>query len=339
MAKPRIYATRIIPPPAFDELSKYCELDVYESKKKPPIKELIMDKIVDKDALLCLLTDKIDREVIEKAPNLKVIGTYSVGVDHIDLAEATSRGIYVVNTPGAATDSVADFTWALILATSRRIVEADRFVRSGKWSGPWNSYLLVGKEIGGKVLGIIGFGKIGKAVAKRAKGFSFRRVLYYDVIRPPKEVEKELNVEFSNLENLLRESDIITINAPLTPATYHMINEETLRLVKPSSTIVNTGRGRIIDGRALRKALKKEEIYAVGLDVFEEEPLLMNDELLGFDNVIVTPHIASADEYTRELMSKMVAENIITALSGEVPPALCNPDVVKVRPPDEIKMI
>ncbi|MCD6511199.1 MAG: D-glycerate dehydrogenase [Thaumarchaeota archaeon] len=339
MAKPRIYVTRMIPPPAFEELGRLCELEIHQSKETPPSREELLRRVADKDALICLLTDRIDGEVMEAGPNLKVIATYSVGFDHIDLEEATRRGIYVVNTPGTATDSVADFTWALILAASRRLVEADRFVRAGKWSGPWNPYLLVGKGLRGKVLGIIGLGRIGKAVAERAKGFGLKRVIYYDVVRPPKEVEERLGVEYSSLEELLRESDVISINAPLTPETYHMIDEEALKLVKPSAVLVNTGRGPIVDEEALKKALKEGRVYAAGLDVFEREPIPPDDELLGFENVIVTPHIASADEYSRELMSRMVAENVLAALSGRIPEALCNPDVVRVRPPEELKMI
>jgi glyoxylate reductase len=285
-----------------------------------------------------LLTDKIDKEVLDAAPNLRVISSYSVGFDHIDVEEATKRGIYVTNTPGVLTETTADLAWSLLMTIARRIVEADKFVRTGKWKVGWSPTLLLGRDVYGKTLGIVGLGRIGSAVAKRARGFDMK-VLYYDVIRPPPEREKELGVEFAPLDRLLKESDFVTLHVPLTKETYHMISERELKLMKSTAFLINTSRGAVIDEKALVKALKEGWIAGAALDVFEKEPIDLDNPLLELENVVLVPHIGSASTETRSKMAEMAAKNLIAVLKGEEPPFLVNPEVMKVRPLSTVKMI
>lgn len=337
MVKPRVYVTRIIPPPALDILREYCEVEV-NPRENPPSKGELIDRVRDKHALLCLLTDRIDGEVMDAAPNLRVISTYSVGYDHIDVGEATRRGIYVTNTPGVLTDAVADFTWALLLGAARRIVEADNYVRSGRWKVAWSPTLLLGCSVYGKTLGIIGLGRIGIAVAERARGFNMR-VLYYDVKRPPLEVEKKLNVEYKPLEELLKESDFVTLHVPLNRETYHLIGERELRLMKKNAILINTSRGAVVDTVALVKALKEGWIAGAALDVFEREPIEEDHPLLKMSNVLLAPHIASATVEARSKMAEIAALNIVSVLRGEKPLHLVNVDVLNVKPLETVKMI
>jgi glyoxylate reductase len=269
--KPKVFVTRKIPPPGIELLKEFCEVDVFPYER-PPFKDEIIERLKDKDAILCLLTDKIDKEVLESSKNLKVISSFSVGVDHIDVDEATRRGIYVTYTPGVLTEATADFTWALLLAIARRLVEADKFIRSKSWKIQWSPTMLLGSDVYGKTIGIIGLGRIGLAVARRAKGFNMK-ILYFDVNRIPLDLEKELNAEFCSLERLLKESDFITLHVPLNKSTYHMIGENELRLMKPTALLINTSRGAVIDEKALIKALKEKWIAGAALDVFEKEPL------------------------------------------------------------------
>jgi len=243
--------------------------------------------------------------------------------------------VYVTNTPGVLTDATADLTWGLILAVTRRIVEADRFVRSGEWyrtGTGWHPLMLLGFEVTGKTLGIIGMGRIGRAVAERARGFKMK-VLYYSRRRLPPEEEERLNARYVDLDTLLRESDIVSIHTPLTPETYRMIGERELKLMKNTAYLINTARGKVVDTDALVRALKEGWIAGAGLDVFEEEPLPPDHPLTKLDNVVLTPHIGSATVETRTRMALMVAENLIEFYKGNVPPNLVNPEVVKVRPP------
>ncbi len=337
MPKPKVYVTRIIPEPGLSMLKECCEVEVHNSKEWPPSRQELIEKVRDKDALLCLLTDKIDAEVMDAAPNLKVISTYSVGFDHIDVPEATKRGIYVTHTPGVLTDAVAEFTVGLILAVTRRIVEADKIIRTGQWDKPWNPYFLTGPELKGKTIGLVGLGRIGVATAKRLSSFDVKLV-YYDRERRW-DVESVLNMEYMDLDTLLSVSDIVSIHVPLTKDTYHLINEERLRKMKKTAYLINTARGPVVDTNALIKALKEGWIAGAALDVFEQEPLPPDHPLTKLDNVVLTPHIASATVEARQRMAELAARNLIAVLKGEMPPALVNKEVLQVRPLEKVKMI
>ncbi|MEZ0345740.1 MAG: glyoxylate reductase [Infirmifilum sp.] len=337
MVKPKVYVTRIIPEPGLSMLKECCEVELHNSKEWPPSRQELIEKVRDKDALLCLLTDKIDAEVMDAAPNLKVISTYSVGFDHIDIPEATKRGIYVTHTPGVLTDAVAEFTVGLIIAVTRRIVEADKVIRTGQWDKPWNPYFLTGPELKGKTIGLVGLGRIGVATAKRLSGFDVK-IVYYDVERRW-DVESVLNMEFADLDTLLSVSDIVSVHVPLTKETFHLINEERLRKMKRTAYLINTARGPVVDTNALVKALQEGWIAGAALDVFEQEPLPASHPLTKFDNVVLAPHIASATIEARQRMAELAARNLIAVLKGEIPPALVNKDVLKVRPLEKVKVL
>jgi glyoxylate reductase len=277
------------------------------------------------------LTDKIDSEIFDAALKLKIVAQMAVGFDNIDVKEATKRGIYVTNTPGVLTETTADFAWALLMAVARRVVEADKYVRTGKWKVSWHPSMLLGRDVYGATLGIIGAGRIGAAVARRAKGFNMK-ILYYDVVPMPPEIEKELGAKRIDLETVFKESDFVSIHVPLTKETYHMVNEERLKLMKKTAFIINNARGPVVDEKALYKALKEGWIAGAALDVFEQEPTSVDNPLLKLENVVVAPHISSASHETRSKMAEMVAENLVAFFQGKVPPNLVNPEVLKVRP-------
>jgi len=334
--KPKVYVTRKIPEVGIKLLKKFCDVN-YRDEVPPPSREELLDAVDDVDAIYCTLNERIDKEVMDKAGKLKVVGTMSVGVDHIDVEYATSKGIYVVHTPGVLTETVADHTWALLLATARRVVEADKTIRDGKWEIPWAPTMMLGYDVYGKTLGVIGVGRIGSAVARRAKGFNMR-VLYYDIVRR-RDLEEELGIEYVELDKLLRESDFVTLHVPLTPETKGLIKERELRLMKKTAILVNTSRGAVVDQRALTRALQEGWIAGAGLDVFEKEPIPVDDPLLKLENVVLTPHIGSASHDTRNKMAEYVADGIIKVLRGERPDNLFNPDVIEVRSLDEVKII
>ena len=334
--KPKVYVTRRIPEAGLEILQRFCEV-VYRNEVPPPSREELLEAVRNADALYCTLNERIDRELLDEAEKLRVIGTMSVGVDHIDVEYATSKGIYVVHTPGVLTETVADHAWALLLAAARRIAEADGMIRRGEWTIPWAPTMLLGHDVYGKVLGIVGLGRIGHAVARRAKGFNMK-ILYYDIVRRP-EAEKELGAEYAPLDELLRRSDFVTIHVPLTPETRKLIGERELRLMKKTAVLVNTARGPVVDQKALTRALSEGWIAAAGLDVFEKEPIDPNDPLLKLENAVLTPHIASASHDTRNKMAEMAAEGIIKVLKGEKPGNLYNPDVMKVRPLERAKLM
>jgi len=336
LMKPKVYVTRRIPEAGLRILQRFCEV-VYRDEVPPPSREELLEAVKDVDALYCTLNEKIDKELLDRAEKLRVVGTMSVGVDHIDVEYATSKGIYVVHTPGVLTETVADHAWALLLAAARRVAEADDMIRRGEWTIPWAPTMLLGHDVYGKVLGIIGLGRIGYAVARRARGFDMK-ILYYDIIRRP-EAEKELGAEYTTLDDLLRRSDFVTIHVPLTHETRKLIGERELKLMKKTAILVNTARGPIVDQKALTKALSEGWIAAAGLDVFEKEPIDPNDPLLRLRNVVLTPHIGSASHDTRNKMAEMAAEGIVKVLKGEKPENLYNPDVMKVMPLEKVKMM
>ncbi len=321
----KIFITRRLPEEGL-KLLKGHEIEIYEGDA-PPSKEEIIRGVRGKDALICLLTDKIDAEVMKNGKNLKIIANYAVGIDNIDIEEATKRGIFVTNTPGVLTETVADLAWALMMAIARRIVEGDEFMRQKKFKG-WAPMLLLGRDIYGKTLGVIGAGRIGKAFARRAAGFSMR-ILYYSKHRD-NEFEKETNARFAGLHELLKESDFISLHLPLTKDTYHIIGENELRMMKKTSYLINTSRGKCVDEKALLKALKEGWIAGAALDVYEYEPEI-NEELISLKNVLLAPHIGSASYETRTKMAIMVAENVISALNGDIPPQCVNPEAIEYR--------
>ncbi len=318
-------------------LDACCDVEVNHSDE-PPSKSEIMQKIKGKDGLLCLLTDTIDQETMDSDPKLKVISSLSVGYNHIDVAAATKRGIYVTYTPDVLTEATADFTWTLILAISRRLVEADGYVRQGRWRIAWSPTMLLGSEVHGRTLGIIGLGRIGQAVAKRAKGFNMR-ILYSDQARARDNVERELSAEYVALDALLRESDFVTIHVPLSETTRNLIDEAKLRIMKQSAYIVNTSRGNVVDEGALTTVLEEKLIAGAATDVWEQEPTPEDNPLLRMNNFIGAPHIASATFQARSKMSELAAMNLVSVLRGEMPPHLVNRDVLNIRPLSSARVI
>jgi len=333
LTKPRrkkIYITRELPEDAMRILKAKFEVEVWQGEMPPP-KNILIEKVKKIDGLICLLTEGVDKEVIDAAsPQLRGICQVAVGFDNIDVPAATKKGIYVTNTPGVLTETTADFAFTLLMATARRIAEADKYVRSGQWKVPWGLMMLLGQDVWGKIIGIVGIGRIGSAVARRAKGFNMK-ILYYDVYRN-EQVERELGVEYVPLERLLKESDYITIHVPLTPETHHLINEERLRMMKKTACLINTSRGPVVDEKALYKALKEGWIWAAGLDVWEKEPIDLGNPLLELDNVTAAPHVSSGSIATRTKMAVMVAENMVAIQEGRVPPNLVNKEVLEVKP-------
>lgn len=319
----KIFITRPIPDAGIKLLEgKGYEVTVnMEATDRPAAKEEILNGIRGADALLCVLTEKIDSEIMDAGlPSLKIIANYAVGFDNIDVEAAKQKGIMVTNTPGVLTNTVAEHTFALMLSIAHRISEADRFSRAGKYTA-WGPQLLLGADLSGKTLGVVGLGRIGSRVAYHAvRGFDMK-VLYYDVNRN-EEFEKEFSAQYCvSVDELLPQCDFVSLHVPLLDSTKHLINENSLKIMKPSAFLINTSRGAIIDEKALAEALAQKIIAGAALDVFEFEPEI-TPELKNLDNIILTPHIASATEETRQAMSKLAAENIIEALEGRVPPNL-----------------
>ncbi|RME86020.1 MAG: D-glycerate dehydrogenase [Caldilineae bacterium] len=318
--KPKVYVTRHLPEQAMQALLEACEVDIWDEEFPPPY-ETIVEHIRDKEGLMCLLTDRIDAALMDAAPKLKVISQIAVGFDNIDIEAATQRGIPVGHTPGVLTDATADFAWTLLMAAARRVGEGIEYVKAGKWT-TWGLTLLMGAEVYGATLGIIGMGRIGQAVARRARGFDMR-VIYYDAFRQH-EAEKTLGVEYMEMEDVLREADFLTVHVNLTDQTRGMINAHTLGLMKPTAILINTSRGPVVDTEALYDALKSGQIAYAALDVTDPEPLPADHKLLSLPNCIVTPHIASATLTTRTEMAMIAVRNLLAGLRGEPLPAQAN---------------
>jgi glyoxylate reductase len=329
MPKPKVYVTRELPERGLKIVKQYFDTEVW-AEYAPPPKKVIIEKAKNADALASLLSDKIDTEVFDAAPKLKIVAQMAVGFDNIDVQEATKRGIYVTNTPEVLTDTTADFAWALLMAIARRVVEADKYVRTGQWKVGWHPSMMQGRDIYGATIGVVGAGRIGFGVAKRAVGFNMK-VLFYDVIPRP-EMEKELGAKKVDLDTLFKESDFVSIHVPLMKETYHLVNADRLKLMKKTAYLINNSRGPVVDEKALYEALKEGRIAGAGLDVFEQEPTPVDNPLLKLDNVVVAPHISSASYETRSKMAEMVADNLVAFFEGRKPPNLINPDVMKVRP-------
>ncbi len=320
---PRVYVTRPVFGDTVERLKRDAEVRVNSGDRVLSKSELIA-QLKDADGALTMVTDVIDAELLAAAAKLKVVANFGVGINHIDVAAATRAGVIVTNTPGVLTETTADFAWTLLMAAARRVVEADRFARSGKFTA-WDPKLFVGHDIYGKTLGIVGLGRIGQAVARRAAGFNMR-ILFHNPRPIPERVIKELGVTPVSLEELLRVSDFISLHVPLLPETTHLLNDRTFALMKPACIVVNTSRGPVVDEKALVRALKSGKIAAAGLDVFEREPEI-EPELLELDNAVIVPHIASASHETRIRMSTMAADNLLAVLKGNRPPNFVNPEV------------
>lgn len=324
MMKPKVLITRNLPTSAIDRLRKYIIVEINQKDEVMSRKELV-EKIKDKDGLLCLLTDRIDTEVMDAGERLKIIANYAVGYNNIDLKAATERKIAVTNTPGVLTETTADLVFALLLAVARRVVEADGFLRRGEFKG-WSPMLFLGTDVYKKTLGIIGLGRIGKAVAKRARGFAMR-IIYYEPQRLSPETERAYSAEYRPLNELLKEADFITIHTPLTDSTHHLIGEEQFSLMKKSAYLINTSRGPVVDEKALVRALHNKLIAGCGLDVYEQEPAV-EEELLQLPNVVLLPHIGSASVETRTRMAEMAVENLVAFfVNHKKPPQILNPEV------------
>jgi glyoxylate reductase len=319
----KVFITRCFPA-NLDELQQIAAVEVWPERQPPPY-AVLLEKVHAIDGLLCLLTDPIDRKSIDSATSLRVISQMAVGYDNIDIAAATARKIPVGHTPGVLTDATADLTWALLMAAARRVVEGDRFTRTGQWQ-TWEPNLLLGPNIAGATLGIVGFGRIGQAVARRAKGFEMR-VLYTSRHQCDSELEKSLGVEYVSFDRLLQASDFITIHTPLSKETARLFGDAQFAQMKRSAILINTARGAIVDPDALYLALSSGQIAGAALDVTEPEPIPTNSPLLSLENLIITPHIGSASIQTRQKMAEMAIANLIAGLKGDRLHYCVNPEV------------
>jgi glyoxylate reductase len=325
MKKARVYITRMIPQENIDELRKHFDVEV-NPEDRALTKAELREKAKGRDAIVSLLTDTIDGELLDAAgPQCKIVANYAVGINNFDVAAATKRGVILTNTPGVLDDATATHTFALLLATARRLAEADKFVRDGKWKG-WAPMFFIGMDVDRRTLGIAGMGRIGSNVARKAKGFDMK-IIYADVRRNP-QAEKEVGATYVDKDTLLRESDFLTLHVPLMTETRHYIGERDLKLMKKTAVLINACRGPVVDENALLKALQEKQIWAAGLDVFENEPEIVPG-LTKLDNVVVVPHIASATTETRINMGKIAVNNVIKVLNGQPPDTCVNLEVLK----------
>lgn len=318
--RPRVYVTRRMPQPVLDLLAQHVQLAVWPGELPPP-RAVLLKEVAEIDGLLALLTDRVDAALLEAAPHLRVVSNYAVGYDNVDLAAATRRGVLVTNTPDVLTETSADFALALILAAARRVNESEQYVKAGRWR-TWGPEILLGRDVYGATLGIVGLGRIGQAVARRAQGFGMQ-ILYSGAHRKP-EIEQATGARYVGLAELLAQSDIVSLHCPLNDETYHLIDRDALAQMKPDAILVNTARGPVIDTRALVEALRARPTLVAALDVTDPEPLPADHALLSLPNALVTPHVASATTATRTRMGLIAAQNLIAAVNGERPPFLVN---------------
>ncbi len=324
--KAKVFLTKKLSDPIMKYLEEYCDLSVNDGNIKLP-EEQIIKGVQAKDGLICLLNDPITKRILESNPKLKVIANFGVGYNNIDMETATELGIMVTNTPGVLDETTAELAFALIMSVSRRVVEGDRYVRKGKWKTGWEIDLFQGFDLHHKTLGIIGFGRIGQALAKIARGFDMN-ILYHSRNRVENGVEDTYQARYMDKDSLLSQSDIVSLHTPLTPETRHLVSKRELALMKKTAILINTARGEVVNENALCEALKNKSIWGAGLDVFEEEPKIVSG-LLGLENVVLLPHIGSASVETRNTMARMVADNLIAGVTGKVPPNLVNNDVLQ----------
>ncbi len=319
--KPRVFVTREVFAEVLGYLSEHFDVTANQSDR-PLDPEALAEALQDKDGALTALTDRVDAALLSRCPNLRAVCNIAVGVNNIDLDACTAAGVMVTNTPGVLDDTTADFTWALILAAARRVTEADAHLRAGEWKG-WKLKQLLGVDVHHATLGVIGMGRIGQAVARRARGFDMT-VLYHNRHRLSPEMERACNASYVEMNELLARADIVTLHVPYGPATHHLIGEEQLRKMKPKAVLVNAARGGVVDDAALVAALKSNAIAGAALDVFENEPAF-DPDFLGLKNAVLTPHIASSSEATRRNMAMLAADNLVAALTTGAPPNLVNP--------------
>jgi glyoxylate reductase len=327
LPKPKVFATHPLFPSARKVLDDEFEVDYWNQTERPPRAE-VLKRVADKEALICLLTEKVNDDLLAAAPKLRIAATVSVGFDHIDVEACTRRKVVATHTPGVLDDTTADFAWALLMAVARRVLEGDTWLRSGTWPG-WDLDQLVGGDVWGKTLGILGFGRIGRGLARRAYGFNMR-ILYNDAVRAPANVEEQLRAEYVDRDKLFRDSDFISLHVPLLPDTRHLISKENLEKMKPTAYLINTSRGPVVDEAALAEALENKKIAGAALDVYENEPKV-NPALLGRKDVVLTPHLASASVDTRTKMALMAANNVTALFQGKRPPNALNADALGLK--------
>jgi len=324
MPKPKVYATH----PLFEEARKIldanCDIQYWGEPERPP-REEVLRRVKDREALICLLTEKINDELLRAAPKLRIVSNVAVGFDNIDVDACTRRGVVATNTPGVLDETTADFAWTLLLAVARRLNEGEALARSGNWKG-WNLDQLCGADVWAKTLGIVGFGRIGRAVARRASGFQMK-VIYTDAVRAPEDIERSVNAEFRDMNTLLAESDFISLHVPLLPETRGLFDAPKFYRMKPTAFLINTSRGPVVDEAALVAALENRKIAGAALDVYENEPFIHPG--LKRPNVVLAPHLASASIETRSKMATMAANNIVALFKGQRPPNMLNPDIFK----------
>lgn len=325
MSKPRVFVSRVIPEEGLAPIRAACAAEVWRDELPPP-RDALLKAIEGCDGVLTLLTDKVDDEFLDRAgPQLKVVSNFAVGFDNVDVAACTKRRVAVGNTPGVLTETTADLAWTLLMAAARRITEGDRYVRDGKWK-TWGPMLLMGPDVHGATLGIVGFGRIGQAMARRAKGFGMR-VIYHDLQRASKAVEAEYDATYMTLDGLLPQADFVSLHVNLSPETKGLINAERLGWMKPTAILINTARGPVVDSDALVDALRAGTIAAAALDVTDPEPLPVDHPLVALDNCLVVPHIASASRVTRGRMASMAAANLLAGIAGQRLPTPVNPEI------------
>ena len=326
--RPPVLVTRRLPQEALDRVAARCEMALYDGEGAMP-RDRLLAEVAGKAGAITLLTDRVDGEFLDAAgPQLKIVANCAAGFDNIDVPACTQHGVLACNTPGVLTETTADAAFALMMAAARRVAEGDRFVRSGAaWI--WGPLMMLGQDVHHATLGVVGFGRIGQALARRARGFAMR-VLYHDTVRPPAEVEQELAAQYRDLDDLLRESDFVSLHVSLTPQTRHLISAERLAVMKPTAVLVNTSRGPVIDEQALARSLQRGQIFAAGLDVFEREPEI-HPALLACGNAVLIPHLGSATVKTRLAMADLAAGNLLAALQDSRPPTLLNPEVWERR--------
>jgi glyoxylate reductase len=323
--RPAVLISRQLPEPAVQLARSRAEVDAYAKDAPMPRAELL-ERLTGKQGLICVISEVIDEALLAARPDLRVVSNVAVGYNNVDVAACTRRGVVVTNTPDVLTDTTADFAWTLLMATARRLLEADRYTREGRFH-QWEYMLLQGGDVHGKTLGVVGFGRIGRAMARRALGFGMP-VLYQDAVAADPATERELNATRVDLATLLRDSDFVTLHTPLLPETRHLINTDSLRTMKKTAYLINAARGPVVDEAALVQALTEDRIAGAGLDVFEEEPTV-HPGLIGLPNVVLAPHIASASHETRLQMATLAVENCLAVLEGKTPPTPVNPEVLK----------